>query len=140
MTVTWGPSARSSRLLYTAVVRPTLLYGSQEWSMRGDGKPLAATTTAPLHEVQNKCLRRITGAYRRTPRVALERETHVMPINLHMEVSRYQQANRIKEYQVEVQIARAANTVWSRMRRARTVHARPVTGRETSRSQVTERV
>ena len=29
-TLTWGPSARNTRLLYTAVVRPTLLYGAQE--------------------------------------------------------------------------------------------------------------
>jgi hypothetical protein len=27
---TWGPSARNTRLLYTAIVRPTLLYGAQE--------------------------------------------------------------------------------------------------------------
>jgi hypothetical protein len=139
-TATWGPSARSSRLLYTAVVRPTLLYGSQEWSMRGDGKPLALSTTDALHKVQNECLRRIAGAYRRTPRAALERETRVMPINLHMEVSRYQQTNRIKNHQVEAQIARTANTVWSRMRRAGTTHTRPVTGREASLSQVTERI
>ena len=66
--------------------------------MRGDGRPLALTTIAPLHKVQNECLRRIAGAYRRTPRAALEREIRVMPINLHMEVSRYQQANRIKEH------------------------------------------
>lgn len=67
-TSTWGPSARSSRLLYTAVVRPTLLHGSQEWSMRSDGEPLPKATIAPLQKVQNECLRKVTGAYKRTPR------------------------------------------------------------------------
>ncbi|KHJ30010.1 hypothetical protein EV44_g4183 [Erysiphe necator] len=33
----WGPSVRSSRLLYTAIVRPTMLYGSQVWGIRPNG-------------------------------------------------------------------------------------------------------
>ena len=112
---TWGPSARHTRLLYTAVVRPTLLYGAQEWSIRNDGKPLAASTTDALGKVQNKCLRRITGGYKRTPRAALERETQVMPIDLYTEVAIGQRAVKTKEHQVESQIARAADAVWTRI-------------------------
>ena len=66
-TSTWGPSARQSRLLYTVIVRPTLLYGTQEWNIRPNGKALAAKIAAPLHKVQNDCLRKVTGAYKRTP-------------------------------------------------------------------------
>lgn len=87
--------------------------------MRSGGKPLASTTTAPLAKVQNECLRRITGAYKRTPRAALEREVGVMLINLYMKITRYQQADRTKNHQVETQIARVADTVWTHMRGAR---------------------
>ena len=85
----WGPTARNTRLLYTAVVRPTLLYGSQEWSMRSDGKPLAKTTIAPIHRTQNACLRKLIGGYIRTPRAALERESDIILIDLYAIVGRY---------------------------------------------------
>jgi hypothetical protein len=138
-TSTWGPLARNSRLLYTAVVRPTLLYGSQEWSMRIDGKSLATTTISPLHKIQNECLRKVTGAYKRTPRAALERETGVSPIDLYMEVNRYRRADNTTGHKVEKQIAQTADTIWRRMRRARETQTRPLTGREIVATQAAER-
>jgi len=138
-TSTWGPSARHARMLYTAVVRPTMLYASQEWSIRADGKPIAEAATAPLRKVQNECLRKVTGAYRRTPRAALEREASVMPIDIYMQTTRYQQASRTKDHQVEAQITRAADAIWQRMRRARRAHHRPQTGHETSVTQAAEK-
>jgi len=45
---TWVPSMKRSRLLYTAVVRPAVLYGSQVWGLRKSGAPLAASFTKPL--------------------------------------------------------------------------------------------
>lgn len=98
VTSTWGPSARNSRLLYTAVVRPTLLYGSQEWSMRVDGRSLPASTLAPLYKTQNECLRRVCGAYRRTPRAIVEREAGAIPVDLQLEVGRYKQAARTRAH------------------------------------------
>jgi len=112
------------------VVRPTLLYGAQEWSIRNNGKPLAASTTDTLSKVQNKCLRGVTGGYKRTPRAALERETQVMPMDLYTEVVIGQRAVKTKGHQVEVQIARAADAVWTRMRSAGRPQQRPATGRE----------
>ena len=69
--------------------------------MRIDRKPLAIRTVSPLHKVQNECLRKATGAYKRTPRAALERETGVPPIDLYMEVNRLRQADKLTEYKVE---------------------------------------
>jgi hypothetical protein len=74
-TSTWGSSARQSRLLYTAIVRSTLLYRAQEWNIRSNDKALTAKITALIHKIQNNCLRKVTSAYKRTPRAALERET-----------------------------------------------------------------
>jgi hypothetical protein len=31
VTSTWGPSMRRSRLIYTAAVRPVMMYGVQVW-------------------------------------------------------------------------------------------------------------
>ena len=139
-TSTWGPSARQSRLLYTAIVRPTLLYGAQEWNIRPNGKALAAKIAAPLHKVQNDCLRKVTGAYKRTPRAALERETQTPPIDLYMEIIKGQRAIRARNHPVEAKIAQTANKIWVRMRRARGTQPRPQTGREIATAQAVNRV
>ena len=115
---TWGPTARNSRLLYTAVIRPTLLYGAQEWSMRPDGKPLAKTTMAPIHLTQNACLRKLTGGYIRTPRAALERESDIIPIDLYATVGRYIRASKTRVHPVEAKISDAADAIWRSMRGA----------------------
>ncbi|TQS36464.1 hypothetical protein Golomagni_03088 [Golovinomyces magnicellulatus] len=80
----WGPSLRLSRLIHSAVVRPSMLYGSQIWGMRYDGHLLPKSIMGKLQKVQNHCLRRITGAYKRTPRVVLEKEASIPPIDLYI--------------------------------------------------------
>jgi hypothetical protein len=107
--------------------------------MRSDGKPLATAIISPLHKIQNECLRRVTEAYRRTPRAALERETGVPPVDLYMEVNRYRRADNITGHKVEKQIAQTADTVWRRMRGVRGTHIRPRTGREVVATQAAER-
>jgi hypothetical protein len=129
-TSTWGPSARNTRLLYTSVVRPTLLYGAQEWSTRAAGKALPKGRIKPLEKIQNHCLRRITGGYKRTPRAALEKEAHVMPLDLYLDSITDQRAIKTQEDPVEGSIRQAAEAVWTRMRRARAPLRRPPTSRE----------
>ena len=107
--------------------------------MRTDGKPLATAIISPLHKIQNECLRRVTGAYKRTPRAALKRETGIPPIDLYMEVNRYRRADNITEHEVEKQIAQTADIVWRRMRGAREAYIRPPTGREIVAIQAAER-
>jgi hypothetical protein len=59
---TWGPSFNRSRLLYTAVVRPTMTYGCKIWATGEKGRPPPARLLQPLEKLQNKCLRKVTGA------------------------------------------------------------------------------
>ena len=143
-TSTWGPSARNSRLLYTAVVRPTLLYGVQEWgtSLRGAGDSLAKVTFKPLEKVQNNCLRRITGAYKRTPRAVLERETQIPPIDLYIKGAKQRYINKVKGYPVEREIAKTADAIWDRLRNARITQPsrRPRTSREHIATLARERI
>lgn len=115
-TSTWGPSVRNTRLLYMATVRPVLLHGSYEWSMRIADGTLPASRVDPLAKVQNKCLRRITGGYKRTPRAALEKETNVPPIDLAAATQARLSALRTAGYPVENSIQTASARVWRRLR------------------------
>jgi hypothetical protein len=115
---TWGPSMRRSRLIYSAVVKPTMLYGSQIWGVRDNGEPAAASKLKPLAIVQNRCLRRILGAYKRSPTAALEREAATPPIDLHIDTGALQFATKTATTAVVQDIKGLADTIWNRMRRA----------------------
>ena len=113
---------RRSRLLYTAVVRPSMTYGAQVWGVRMDGKPELAK---PIQKVQNQCLRRITGAYKRTPIAALEREAAVPPIGLYLETRTLQRAAETKNHEVTKSIQKQTDSIWQRLKRKPTRRRRP---------------
>ena len=48
-----------------------------------------------LDLLQNNCLRRIIGGYKRYPRAALERETVIAPLNLYVKVTALQRAAKV---------------------------------------------
>ena len=104
---------RRSRLIYTAVVRPVMTYGSQVWGVRHDGEP---SKDKLIQLVQNQCLRRIAGGYKRTPIAALERETAVPPIGLYMEARALQYAANTASYEVTKDIKNQVDLVWRRLR------------------------
>ena len=72
--------------------------------MRINGEPLAAAIIKPLEKIQNKCLRKVIGAYKRTPRAVLEYKVNVPPLNLYMQISRYKRAGEIIRYKIERRI------------------------------------
>lgn len=79
---TWGPSVQKTRLLYTAVVRPTLTYGAQVWhepTLKGNHR-----STEGLQKIQSASLRTALGAYKRTPRMILASEAAVEPLPLYL--------------------------------------------------------
>jgi len=82
---------RKGRLIYTATVRPAMMYGAQVWSIQ-EGETPKANAMRPLKTIQKKCLRSITGGYKRTPTVALEREAYVPPLDLYTEATALQRA------------------------------------------------
>ena len=110
---TWGPSMKRSRLLYTAVVRPAMLYGSQLWGTRDDGTPPAASLIRPLKCLQNRCLRKVTVAYKRPPTAALERESNVPPVDLHMEHKAMKRAVKTAGHPVTMRIKQVVDAVWT---------------------------
>ena len=60
---TWGPCLIRTRLLYTAIVRPAIVYGAHAWHTGQNGKQIKANLQQ-LEKIQNKYLRRITGGYK----------------------------------------------------------------------------
>ena len=111
---TWGPSFNKSRLLYTAVVRPTMTYGCKIWASGEKGGPPPASLLQPLVKLQNKCLRRVTGAYKRAPVKTLEKDTAVKPLPLHTHGMAMQHALRSEAHPVTGFIKRACDRLWSR--------------------------
>jgi hypothetical protein len=110
---TWGPSVQRARLVYSAVVRPTMLYGSQIWGIKGDGTVTNKGVLQPLKVIQNKCLRRVLGAYKRTPTTLLEREAQILPIDLQIDLNALQRAAKTANHQAQKDIEKATQTVWS---------------------------
>jgi hypothetical protein len=81
-------SMRRARLIYSAAVRPAMMYGAQIWGTQ-DGKAVKASVMQPMKMVQNKCLGRITGGYKRTPMAALERVADIQLPDLYMEIGHH---------------------------------------------------
>jgi hypothetical protein len=82
---TWGATLRRARHIYTAVVRPTITYGSAVWHEPRPGAAKPMGPAAALAPIQNRCLRSITGAFRATPVRSLEVEAYVAPLDLYMD-------------------------------------------------------
>jgi hypothetical protein len=119
MTSTWGPSMRRSRLLYSAVVRPTLLYGAQVWGTgNGDAKP-GKSLLKPLQNIQNKCLRRTLGAYKQTPIAALEREAAIPPLDIQVAELTLEHSTKTKGDPVQTATQLAMNGIWASLERRR---------------------
>ena len=62
-----------------------MTYGSTVWHTPTEAGGKIKFAENKLSVVQNKCLRKIAGAYKATPVHSLEAETYVTPISLHLE-------------------------------------------------------
>ncbi|KAF1982806.1 hypothetical protein K402DRAFT_319728, partial [Aulographum hederae CBS 113979] len=69
-----------------------MTYGSQLWAIDADGERINQSAIQCLETVQNTCLRRIIGAYKRTPVAAIQREVAVPPLDLFLQLQATQRA------------------------------------------------
>jgi hypothetical protein len=58
--------------------------GAEIWSINRSGNQIERSKITQLKTTQNRCLRRVTGAYKRAPVAAIERELRIPPIDLCM--------------------------------------------------------
>ena len=106
-------------MIYSAVVRPTMLYGVQIWGAgNGDATP-SKSMVKPLRNVQNKCLRRVLGAYKRTPIAALEREAAIAPLDVQLAEITLERTAKIARHPVTGAIQHAVNGIWKSLERRR---------------------
>ena len=102
---------RRSRLIYSAVVRPTVLYGAQIWGTTDGSGAMPKSRIKALKKDQNQCLRKVLGAYKRTPTAALEREAAVPLSNVYIPHLAAQRALTISGFPVTEAIRTALNDV-----------------------------
>ena len=82
---TWGATFQQARLIYSAVLRPTISHASSIWySPKAIGET-TKTTEKLLETMQNRGLRGVTGAYKAVGGPVLEKESGIPPISLHLE-------------------------------------------------------
>ena len=81
---TWGASLIKSRLIYSAVIRPTISYAAGTWYSPKGTPEHKKTVDKTLETIQNKALRTVTGAYRAVGGPVLEQEAGIPPIDLHL--------------------------------------------------------
>ena len=88
--------------------------------MPEDGTKAKKTILEPIKRLQNKCLRRITGGYKRKPTAALEREVSIAPLNLYVQATPLQRAVATAEDPVEEDIKDMVNSIWDSAHKQRT--------------------
>ncbi|KAI0997398.1 hypothetical protein K3495_g10785 [Podosphaera aphanis] len=89
---TWGANFCKARILYSAIVRPALIYGSQICAQSDQKGKIPERVIKPLRKIQNKCLKTITGAYRSTSQRVLKHETSILPIEIYLKYRRVRHA------------------------------------------------
>jgi hypothetical protein len=125
-----------------------MTYGAQIWGVQSNGQQLPQSQIKPLEGIQNKCLRQIAGAYKRTPIAALERETDIPPLNLYLDTQAQQRALKISEDPIEQSTQALLQSIWQdgapahrhRRRPRQAIPTRPKTAQELLQQRAQERV
>jgi hypothetical protein len=106
---TWGLTFQEARLMYTAIIRPTITYGADIWGIQSDGTPASVNLLEPLQKLQNQCVRMITGAYKRASATSLEKDADIPPMKIQIDSQCIKQALRTRLYPVQEAIRRVVD-------------------------------
>ncbi len=129
---TWGVKRPLARRLYKSIILPKMLYGAQVWYNPPNIEKGGRVRRRRLEMVQNRCLRRITGAYKATKVDVLQSEAQVPPLELYMNKLCFDHYTRTKDRASNGVIDRVYSRIRHRLR-ARRERPRPVA--KTSRRQ-----
>ncbi|KAF2466946.1 uncharacterized protein BDR25DRAFT_317187 [Lindgomyces ingoldianus] len=94
-----------------------MTYGVQIWSINRSGNQTERSKTKELKVTQNRCLRKVTGAYRRALVAAIERESGTPPIDLYMEAVVMQRAVKTAQHPDAGHIDETMAKVWESTKR-----------------------
>jgi len=101
---TWDLTFGRARTLYTEVIRPTITYGCGVWAGGEKAKVFRRVPLGCWPHSKNKCLRYITGAYKRTTVVAPEKGSDTSSIQLYTNVEAYGHVLNTDQFTAEVAI------------------------------------
>ena len=82
---TWGACFRTSRQVYTAVVRAAIAYGAPVWHSLSKAIDKPQGIVRKLTKVQNKALWKVSRAYKATLILRLEIKTLVPLLNYYLD-------------------------------------------------------
>lgn len=83
---TWEASFTRARQVYSAVIRPAIIYGSTVWHTFTGIKEAKRNTTEKMAIIQNRCLQVVAGVYKTAPIEVLHAKTMMLPIQKHLEL------------------------------------------------------
>jgi hypothetical protein len=107
-TFTWNVIFRKIRVLYTFVIRSTLIYETTIWHTF---KTKKTKIISKLAVIQNKCLRNIFEVFRVTLVSILEIETHVFLIDLHLNQLQMHARYRMRVESMSLMIRRECDKI-----------------------------
>jgi hypothetical protein len=90
-----------------------MTYGAQVWAVGKDGGVIPTARFKALQVLQNKCLRRTLGAYKRIPIAVLEKESETPPIDLYITALVLQRALKTDDHPVTRDIRAKLQEVWA---------------------------
>lgn len=126
---TWGATFKNARQIYTAIVRPAIVFGSPIWHTPSVDGGLT-NMTKKLGIIQNVGLRKVTGAYKATPIRELQVEAAIPPIQIYLDSMIFSHLNTEKmpgETSVKDKRWQEIQKICERTRRKMHVRARVVT-------------
>ena len=96
---TWGPGLAKAREVYSKCIRSAIAYGASSFhtptGVGGASSPKGPVKS--LAKAQNRSLRIVVGAYKRTPTRCLETEAWVPPLDLYLNKRLADFENRLQQ-------------------------------------------
>ena len=127
---TWGATLNKAKQVYSAVVRPAMTYAAAVWHSPRALRGATRAHVRSLGVIQNRCIRRVLGAYKATSVRELEVESGIAPmqVTLDQTVLRYQALQGIHPA-TKAGNARIRRKLHKRQGRPRTVAESPAEGK-----------
>jgi hypothetical protein len=116
---TWGLAFRQVKQIYSAVIRPTLVYAAPIWCKDAKGSTPAALLVEPLRKVHAQAVRRILGAYRAASAASLEHEAGVPPLGLYLDRCRIDYAQKAAQTEELEFLEQQRERLWQDLARRR---------------------
>lgn len=85
---TRGVTFYKAKLLYSAIVRPALIYVSPVWAITGAKDKIPEMIVKPPRSIQCKCLQKVIGASKSISTKVSEHKTLILPIEIYLKYRR----------------------------------------------------